>query len=74
MLKEMDSGAAVDRHLADQLIPYLALGGGSILTSDVTRHTASAIYVARKLTGTEFEIDGLKITAVQKTVNGNSKQ
>ncbi len=74
LLKEMDSGAAVDRHLADQLIPYLALGGGSILTSDVTRHTASAIYVARKLTGTEFEIDGLKITAVQKTVNGNSKQ
>jgi RNA 3'-terminal phosphate cyclase (ATP) len=33
-----ESGAAVDENLADQLLVFLALGGGSIATPAVTGH------------------------------------
>ncbi|KPK79438.1 MAG: hypothetical protein AMS25_12645 [Gemmatimonas sp. SM23_52] len=62
LLSELDSGAAVDRHLADQLIPFMAVAGGSVLTSAITSHTRSNIYVAERILGAEFEIDGLTIT------------
>ncbi|MBI5389395.1 RNA 3'-phosphate cyclase [Candidatus Woesearchaeota archaeon] len=45
LLMEMESGACVDRHLADNLIPFLGLFGGSMRVSDVTSHTKSNIFV-----------------------------
>lgn len=33
-----ETGATVDRHLADQLMPFLALAGGEILAPEVTNH------------------------------------
>ena len=63
LLTEMESGAAVDRFLADQLISFLAVSGGSLLTSDVTSHTHTNIHVAERMIGTGFAIEGLKITA-----------
>ncbi len=63
LLSELDSGAAVDRHLADQLIPFMAVAGGSVLTSAITSHTRSNIYVADHILGVQFEIEGLTITA-----------
>lgn len=63
LMKEMDSGAAVDRYLADQLIPFIAVRGGSLTTSDITAHTRSTIYVAERVLGAGFELEGLTIRA-----------
>jgi len=56
LLKEINSGAAVDKHLADQLIPFMALSGGIIKTSEVTEHVKSNIYVAEKFLDAKFTI------------------
>ncbi len=58
LLEAMDTGAAVDRYLADQLIPFLAVAGGSMLTPEITPHIESNIYVAEQVLGARFEIDG----------------
>ncbi len=60
---EIASGAAVDRYLADQLIPFLAVSGGSLVTSDVTLHTRSNIYVAETILGAGFTVAGRRVTA-----------
>jgi RNA 3'-phosphate cyclase len=64
--REIASGAAVDRHLADQLIPFLAAAGGSLRTSEVTAHTRANIYVAEAILGAAFTIEGERITAQKK--------
>jgi RNA 3'-terminal phosphate cyclase (ATP) len=46
IITELKSGAAVDVHLADQLIPYLALAGGSLTTREISLHTRTNIWTA----------------------------
>jgi RNA 3'-phosphate cyclase len=60
--KEIDSEGVVDAYLADQLIPFLAIVGGSIKTSKITEHTKSNIYVAEKFFDVKFEIKENTIT------------
>jgi RNA 3'-terminal phosphate cyclase (GTP) len=62
LLDELNAGAAVDRHLTDQLIPFLSITGGSLVTSGITAHTRSTIYVAEQILGAEFEVEGLSVT------------
>ena len=57
LLAELKSGAAVDRHLADNLIPFLALAGGTIKVSEITPHTLTNIYAVEQFLGKCFEID-----------------
>ncbi|SMO75944.1 RNA 3'-terminal phosphate cyclase [Halorubrum cibi] len=47
---------AVDAHLADQLVPWLALVGGAVRIPAITDHVASAVAVARAF-GSEVEVD-----------------
>ncbi len=54
--QEIKSGAAVDRHMADNAIPWLALLGGSILTSELTDHAKTNIWVCEQFFGKIFEI------------------
>lgn len=54
---EIEAGRAVDRYLADQLVPFLAVAGGSLTTSEITLHTRSNAYVAERILGTRFELD-----------------
>ena len=60
LLAELASGAAVDSHLADQLIVWLALADGpSELTAPrVTDHLRCAIQVAEALTDARFRLAG----------------
>jgi RNA 3'-terminal phosphate cyclase (ATP) len=44
LLAELGSPAAVDVHLADQLVPYLALAGGSLTVREISRHTSTNIW------------------------------
>ena len=51
------SDGVVDSHLADNLIPLLALYGGKIKTDKITNHIRSNIYVCEKFLDVKFEID-----------------
>ncbi len=63
LIKEVQSGAAVDRHLADNLIPWLALLGGKIKTSEITLHTRTNIWVCESFFGRIFRVEGNTIVA-----------
>ena len=60
MILELASPAAVDWHLADQLIPYLALAGGSYSVREISRHTKTNIWTAGHFIEAKFEIRELK--------------
>ncbi|MBD3208906.1 RNA 3'-terminal phosphate cyclase [Candidatus Woesearchaeota archaeon] len=51
------SGAACDEHLADQLIPIMALTGGKLRTSKISRHARSNVYVAEQFLDVLFVVD-----------------
>lgn len=58
LIKEIASGACVDHYLADQLIPFMAIAGNSrILTSEVTNHCLTNIFVVEQFIGNCFEVD-----------------
>ncbi|MCM2324927.1 MAG: RNA 3'-terminal phosphate cyclase [Candidatus Woesearchaeota archaeon] len=48
----------MDDHLVDQLLPYLALFGGSIDAPGLTPHCMANIYVIEQFLGVKFRIDG----------------
>jgi RNA 3'-terminal phosphate cyclase (ATP) len=53
-------GAAVDRHLADQILIYLALakGSSSFTTEAVTSHLLTNVWVIEQFLGPTFQING----------------
>ena len=59
-LEYFSRGAAVDRHLADQLILPLAVSGGqAALSADkITRHLLTNIWVVEQFTGRKIEVEG----------------
>ncbi|MBW2975568.1 RNA 3'-terminal phosphate cyclase [Candidatus Woesearchaeota archaeon] len=57
LLKEIESKAPVDRHLADNLIPFLALCGDKIKVSEITNHTLTNIYTCEQFLGKVFGVD-----------------
>lgn len=56
LLNLLKSDAAVDSHLADNLIPLMALCGGQIKTEKITGHIRSNIYVCEKFLETGFRV------------------
>lgn len=56
LIQEIESKAAVDFHLADNLIPFLALFGGKIKTSQITDHIKTAIWVCEQFLKVKFGI------------------
>lgn len=63
LVNEINSGAVCDEHLADNLIPFLAIYGGKIKTSKITKHILSNIYVCETFLNSKIEIEGNYITA-----------
>ena len=60
LLAVLNSNAAVDHHLADNLVPLLALVGGTMVTDKITGHIRSNIHVCEKFLGVSFRIDETK--------------
>lgn len=58
LLAELDAGAAVDRHAADQLLPFMALAGGRIRTSEVTMHARTNMAVIERFLPVKFAVEG----------------
>jgi RNA 3'-phosphate cyclase len=50
LLKEDKSGACLDKHMADQILPYLALAKGKsqVSVSEITNHAKTNIWVIEK--------------------------
>ena len=57
LVAEISSGAAVDSHLEDNLIPYLALFGGSMKAPALTEHTRTNIMVTERFLPVSFRVD-----------------
>lgn len=62
LANEIISGAACDSHLADNLIPYLALLGGSIKTSSISLHAQTNIWVSELFFGKILKVEGNEIS------------
>lgn len=57
LCREYSTKACVDKYLCDQIIPFIAICGGSLRTSDITKHTYTNIWVVEKLTDARFNIN-----------------
>ncbi len=59
LVAELASGSTVDMHLADMLIPYMALakGASAYLTRGISDHIEANIWLAGKILGARFNID-----------------
>lgn len=55
LIKELESNAALDSHMADQIIPYLALAGGEVHVSELTEHAKTNAEIIR-IFGYDIEI------------------
>lgn len=55
--KQIDSGACLDEHMADQILPYIALAGNSkVSVAEITNHCKTNIWVIEKFLPVKFEI------------------
>ena len=48
LIREIESNAPLDRYMADQIVPYLALAGGSVRVSEITEHTRTNVDIVNK--------------------------
>ncbi|MBU7023771.1 MAG: hypothetical protein HXS40_06350 [Theionarchaea archaeon] len=64
--EEIDSKAALDVHMGDQIIPYLALAGGEATMSQISNHTRTSIWVCQQFVNTRFTVEEAKVTAVRE--------
>jgi RNA 3'-phosphate cyclase len=60
LIKELKTDRAVDSHLTDQLIPYMALAEGvsEITSAELTSHTITNIALVEQILGVKFEVQG----------------
>jgi len=62
LLEDISSNAALDRYMADQIIPYLALAGGTVSVSEISGHVKSNIEVVNMF-GCDVSIKGRRISS-----------
>ncbi len=60
LIRQLKTGASVDKHLTDQLIPYMALAEGTseIFSSELTLHALTNIALVEKFLNVKFHVDG----------------
>ncbi len=64
LLADLGSGATVDRHLADQVIPFAALAKGTstFRIPSVTEHVEARLWLVEKILGAKCQIHGNLVT------------
>ncbi len=72
LLEELRSGYAVDRHLTDQLIPYLALAEGrsEIWSTHLTLHALTNVRLVEGMLGVRFTLEGELGSPARLSVEG----
>ncbi len=63
--KEMEAGCALDTHMGDQIIPYLALAGGKVSISHLSEHAKTNIWVCQQFLDTKLSVTGNMITMIR---------
>ncbi|MHA1883340.1 MAG: RNA 3'-terminal phosphate cyclase [Candidatus Thorarchaeota archaeon] len=60
LVTELTTGKAIDSHLCDMLVPYLALADGEskIGITEVTSHLVTNIWVAERILGVKMNLEG----------------
>jgi RNA 3'-terminal phosphate cyclase (ATP) len=63
LLEDLDCGATVDRHLADQLVIFAALGKGisEFLIPEATDHVRTNIWLAETILGARVTLEGHRL-------------
>lgn len=58
LIEDLETGATVDRHLADQLIPFCALAEGlsEYLIPQMTEHVETRLWLVEKMLGAKTEV------------------
>ncbi len=56
----IDSGAALDPHMGDMIVPYMALayGRSEVTVSELTLHTITNVKITEIMTGKKFDVKG----------------
>lgn len=64
LMEDLDSGATVDRHLGDQVIPFAALAEGrsTFVVSAVTDHLESRLWLVERILKAKTRITGNVVT------------
>ena len=59
LAREVESGLAVDSHLCDMLVPYMAIASGTskMGVSEITSHLTTNIWVTEKILGVQLELE-----------------
>lgn len=60
LIHEISSGRAIDSHLADMIVPYLAVSSGksTIGISEVTSHLTTNLWTIEQILGTPIRLEG----------------
>ena len=60
LIEDLDGGATVDRHLADQIIPFAALAKGwsAYLIPKMTEHIQARLWLVEEILGAKTEVKG----------------
>lgn len=60
LVKQLETGAPVDRHLGDQLVVWAALASGvsEYRVAELTTHTTTSMELCRIMAGAEAEVEG----------------
>ncbi|MCX8186868.1 MAG: RNA 3'-terminal phosphate cyclase [Sulfolobales archaeon] len=60
LIAELNSKAALDTHMGDNIIPYLSIvdGESEVSGSSLTTHTSTVVEIVKMLTGAKVEIQG----------------
>ena len=71
-LRFLESGMAIEEHLADQLVPLMALAEGHscFTTSKISLHLLTNIWVAEQFLPVKFQVDGEEEKPGQVSVDG----
>ncbi|MFP4187875.1 MAG: RNA 3'-terminal phosphate cyclase [Halobacteriales archaeon] len=64
LIEGVESGADLDAYVADQLVPYVALAGGSYEVPRVTSHLRTNVRVASKFG--DVSLDGTRVVGTQE--------
>ncbi|MBI2542578.1 MAG: RNA 3'-terminal phosphate cyclase [Candidatus Aenigmarchaeota archaeon] len=64
LIKSMESNAALDKWMADQIIPFIALAKGKseIKVEEITEHCRTNIAVTEKILGVKFGMEGTMVS------------
>ncbi len=59
LIENHATDAPIDEHMADQIIPYMALAGGEsrVKVAKITNHTLTNIWVCEKFMNVSFKVD-----------------